>query len=344
MSVNELKKCCKCKEVKPLDLFYNCKRYKDGKQQKCIECIKWYADIKRQKKIEAGDFHPRNDMKEVDIPKAVEMYQNGMRCEAIGKVLGYGRSTVRKYIKLQGIDVRHTNFRRKHKIICEDYFENIDSQDKAYFLGLLWADGCNFRKDVKGKQAYQIVISLQEGDKHILEELCLKIFENTNVMNFIKNMPPKQNSWNLRVPSVKISNDLLKHGMYPRKSITVGWPENLDRSLWRHFLRGVYDGDGGISFNSNSFNYLVGIIGSISFIDHLKLFLQEEFQINFHTKENIYHTGTIMKNFKIHGNDKCEKFLDWLYDGAIHKLNRKYQKYLDLKQLISDRNARKNPE
>lgn len=341
MDVSKLKKCCRCKESKSLDLFYNCKRYEDGKQQKCIECIKWYAGIKRQKKIEAGDFHPRNDMKEADIPKAVEMYQNGMRCEAIGKILGYARNTIRKYIKLKGINVRHVNFKRKHKIICEDYFETIDSQDKAYFLGLLWADGCNYRKDVKGKQAHQIVISLQEGDKHILEELCLKIFENTEVLYFRKRNSPRQNQWSLRIPSIKMSNDLLKHGMAPRKSFIAGWPPLLERKFWKSFILGVYDGDGGI-FKGNGKQYGIGIVGAPAFIDFACSFINEQLEERFNTYEVIY-KGGVLKDISAHGNQKSFRFLNWLYDGASYKLNRKYQKYLQLKQAIYDKSARKNP-
>lgn len=338
MMTNKLKVCCRCKVSKSLELFYNCKRYKDGKQQKCIDCVKCYAEIQRQKKIEAGDYHPRNDMKAEDIPKAVEMYKNEMSCEDIGKILGYGRSTIRKYVKMQGINVRHVNFRRKHKIICEDYFETIDSQDKAYFLGLLWADGCNYRNDSKGKQAYQTVIALQERDKHILEELCLKIFENTDVMEFRKRDAPRQNSWNLRIPSVKMSDDLLRHGMHPRKSFTADWPLFLDEKFWKSFILGVYDGDGGI-YKTKKGHYGMGIVGSPSFIDFAADFISHELGDKFNTYQRTYKSGGILKDVKSHGNKKTLKFLDWLYSGAEHKLDRKYKKYLDLKKLVSDKSV-----
>ena len=49
----------------------------------------------------------------------------------------------------------------------KDYFERIDSKDKAYFLGLLYADGCNSISATK--QHHTIVLNLQEKDKDILD-------------------------------------------------------------------------------------------------------------------------------------------------------------------------------
>lgn len=336
-----MKRCHKCKETKPLEEFYNCKRQKDGKQQKCICCVKNYDARKKQERIDAGEII-RDAITKEQIQYMVEQYNLGRSCEDIGKEMGFVRSTVRNNIKRSGINVRHKNFKRKHKIKNEDYFEMIDSERKAYFLGLLWADGCNYIRVLKGKHAHQTVISLKEEDKHILEEFCLDIYENTNILSFREREKPRKNQWTLRISSVKMSNDLINLGMMPRKSVIVDWPQNLPDYLIKHFIRGVYDGDGGISFNTNSRNYTVGIISSVLFINELKSILDKHLNYSFHISEKIYpKTGTIMKNFKIHGNDKCAMFLDWLYDGATVKLNRKYQKYLELKDRIKKRDLSK---
>jgi hypothetical protein len=56
----------------------------------------------------------------------------------------------------------------------EDYFEKIDSCEKAYWLGLLFADGyVRKRKQFNGKhkQGGIVGISLKNGDEYLLEKL-----------------------------------------------------------------------------------------------------------------------------------------------------------------------------
>lgn len=56
----------------------------------------------------------------------------------------------------------------------ENYFDIINTPGKAYFLGLMFADGCICHTDKIGKfknvlHTYRMSISLQERDKVILE-------------------------------------------------------------------------------------------------------------------------------------------------------------------------------
>jgi hypothetical protein len=118
--------------------------------------------------------------------------------------------------------------------------------------------------------------------------------------------------------------------MEPRKSFTCEWPKNLPVHLEKHFIRGYYDGDGGISFNSNSKNYCVGIISSISFITTMrkKIFDLTELNLSLCIKSKRY--SQPMATLVIHSNLKAAKFLRWLYADCHIKLNRKYNKYQEL--------------
>lgn len=50
----------------------------------------------------------------------------------------------------------------------ESYFEKIDSEEKAYFLGFLFSDG--------SVSKYSLNLSLAEVDKEILEKKSRKIY------------------------------------------------------------------------------------------------------------------------------------------------------------------------
>src|ERR1039457_3934650 len=73
------------------------------------------------------------------IEQVVKLYEEGMDSTCIHNQLGIGKSTIglwiRKYSK-----PRHRG--PKSKIVREDYFDKIDSENKAYYLGWIMADGC----------------------------------------------------------------------------------------------------------------------------------------------------------------------------------------------------------
>lgn len=71
----------------------------------------------------------------------------------------------------------------------KNYFEKIDSEDKAYFLGLLYADGCNSTSATQNHAS--IVLNLQEGDKEILEKFMKYINSNKPLL-----YRPKQENHN----------------------------------------------------------------------------------------------------------------------------------------------------
>ena len=77
----------------------------------------------------------------------------------VAKKFGVDRLRLGELLRNSGID---TNARRRKFSLNESYFETIDSEEKAYWLGFILADGC-----LKG---HQFCLCLSECDKYILEE------------------------------------------------------------------------------------------------------------------------------------------------------------------------------
>jgi len=121
-----------------------------------------------------------------------------------------------------------------------EYFNNINTPQKAYWLGWLWADGCIHKTN------YSISISLQEKDGQILERLKKHIkAENPILIKESigkKGQTLKYNTFTIR--SKRIFNNLLLVGMTPKKSLTVAWPKDLKDDLVKYFIRGYFEGDG----------------------------------------------------------------------------------------------------
>ena len=339
------KKCCTCKIEKEVVDFYKDKRKKCGLYDRCKECHCEAQRNKTDKMIREGLRPPKKYivMSEEVKQEIFDLYESGLGAYSIAKQhSSYTKSAILRLLTNSG-KVRVGATYRKYKFKNEHYFDIIDTEDKAYFLGLLWADGCNYRREEKNKNAHQIHISLQERDGYIIRELANKIFENDDIVDLIDKSTDyddydRQDQIKLRIPSKHISDTLLNYGMTPRKSSYLLMPINIDWTdeTIQAFIRGFFDGDGSVFHNSNSNQYGISIISGV---DHMKQmndiidpYIGKRLSLEIKTCYTVP-----MACLKLHGNQTTKKFLDWLYkDSTIH-LTRKYEKYLELKNIVESK-------
>lgn len=226
----------------------------------------------------------------------------------------------------------------------QDYFEKIDSEDKAYFLGLMYADGYNYTKGI----SKFFVLALQEEDKDILEKF--KLFLNSdNELYFIdKNSknPNWKNQLRLQISGKKISNDLSKLGCMQAKTDKLLFPgvAIVSKDLIRHFIRGYFDGDGSVWEGQRKIinildktkkygrrdrvihNKKFNITGTISIIEGI----QNELISSLGFKKNVLNTSKRKPNciqLEYSGRLQMEKFYHYLYDNSIVWMNRKKLKF-----------------
>lgn len=139
-----------------------------------------------------------------------------------------------------------------------DFFQNIDTKEKAYFLGLLAADG----SVVKHKTAISIRLELSESDGYIIEKFNeVGNFKEAIRFHIDSHAPRKY----IGINSVHMANDLKQYGIVPNKSHkdSIFIPE-LNEKLIPHFIRGYFDGDG----IANSKGY-IGFCGSKTIIEQI---------------------------------------------------------------------------
>ena len=200
----------------------------------------------------------------------------------------------------------------------ESYFDVIDNQDKAYFLGFLYADGYNNTK--RGS----VILSLKEIDLHILEDLN-KLLQPTKPLQYIdyKGKQKSTNQYRLVVSSRKISNALVNLGCGNKKTFILKFPNNeqVPFKLIHHFVRGYFDGDGSVN---NGKREHISVVGTREFLTDLQLLLIQ--QLNFTATKFI--TRFPERNNNITslvycGVNRCNDFSNWLYKDANLYLNRK---------------------
>jgi LAGLIDADG-like domain len=151
--------------------------------------------------------------------------------------------------------------------INDNFFEAITTENQAYFLGFLYADGYVNRR--------KFVLSLQEKDKDILEKFCLAL----NTQHPLYFTPARktiindkeyqcQGQFSLCIYNVKMCKDLHNLGCFQNKSLTLKFPTCVPDHLLNHFIRGYFDGDGWVS-EAKGYRRIVGFISSASFIETL---------------------------------------------------------------------------
>ena len=196
-----------------------------------------------------------------------------------------------------------------------DFFSTIDTEEKAYWLGFISADG-NVSKTMKNMR-----INLNIKDKAHLEKFRESISGNQPIKESIRE---KNHSVYIDMNSKKICSDLQKYGVTPNKSLTLNVHFDLiPQQLIHHFIRGYFDGDGSINlYTRPPYFYEEWELSFIS-TEKMLLFFQKQFGIS----HKLYSCG---KNYRFGYRSKkdIESAIHYMYDDATIFLDRKYEKAL----------------
>jgi uncharacterized protein (DUF433 family) len=278
------------------------------------------TQILRKNNIERTDMKIRPEQ----YDDVVQMYASGLTMDMIAERYHCTHNIVMKVLKRCGVASRGRDEWLRKYTFNEHYFDDIDTSNKAYILGFLYADGCNH----SGSNG--VSLKLQERDREILEKINKEI-ENKKPLTFVdlkKQNEKWQNAYEISLFSKHLSETLTQKGVSPKKSHTITFPEWLRDDLYPDFIRGYVDGDGCISKDIHHTG--VYIVGTESFCESLGKIFEDVLEItNYHinvpgrAKENNTNTRTI----QINGISDVQKFLDWLYKDAELYLQRKYDIY-----------------
>ncbi len=274
------------------------------------------------------------DQNKIEI---VEKYKTGnYNCVQLGKEYGVTNNSIISVLDVRGIQRSNdwAEFHRKYKF-NRDFFEKIDNEEKAYFLGFLYSDGCNHYNPLKNRN--RISLEIQEKDISIVEKFreCINGDMPIHTFQRFRKEYNTQPMCIIDLNSSKMCKDLINVGCVPRKSLVLEFPDEkqVPSNLLSHFIRGYYDGDGGISLNYS--NYRIKITSTFKFLEKLKKIIK----INLNIDGGLYlKKNKITADLVIGGNNQVIKFLDWLYSKCLINLKRKYNIYLELKDKYKDIN------
>lgn len=251
-------------------------------------------------------------------------YQSFISICKIAKEYGVSEQTINRLLREENIAIRDHSHKARKYTINEDYFDNLDTSNKNYVLGLFITDGCNYPK-----QSYSF-ISLQEKDKDILEKIKIEMNINKplNVRELSKENKNWQDAYRLDIRNKKISSRLNELGVVPKKSLIVKFPDYIEEKYMPDFIRGVIDGDGCVFLGERA---MVTMASTEWFCYSMRSVLAS-WGIRSYVHD-IKKADPVIKCLSVTGNYNAAKFLDIIYrDSELH-IDRKYEKYQQIYRL-----------
>lgn len=214
----------------------------------------------------------------------------------------------------------------------EHYFNVIDSPSKAYILGFIAADG-SLVKSSTGN-SYYLTITIKYEDRSILDFIQKELNSNYKLLEIRKISYGKEvHHIRLQFSNKTITNDLMRYGILPRKSLTItNIIENIPVEYRDAFIIGYFDGDGSVSFISNSTNNKsmnIQIRGTKEFLrgicNHLNIPITYIHQYDSISQLTITHMKYIVRFFECYQNlqfyyiRKHNKFLERINEPSYAK-------------------------
>lgn len=258
-----------------------------------------------------------------EIKKIIDLYLSGLTCKDIYKMhsnIYKSEEAIQRIIRKAGVSrgryIKETNHN-------DFYFNKIDTEHKAYWLGLLLADGCIIEKE---KESNIIKLELKNDDRYLIEEFANDIESDLKVHDYKYN---KKHNAQIQIRSNQMSKDLSMYGVVPNKTLIIDKVPNIDIKLIRHFIRGYFDGDGCAYLykqkDQNMHRLKITFCGTEKFLIDLKKKLEKDIGCSGKIIDmNKY--GSNVFNLRYINNKSILNLYDYMYTDSTIYLNRKKRK------------------
>lgn len=250
----------------------------------------------------------------MEISKLQNEYQMGKSLTQIAKDNNISRWKLTKLLKDSG-----ENIVNKHNSLKfnENYFDVIDTEEKAYWLGFIFADGCIMSK------TYSFELSLGHKDSEHIQKFAKAI-------NYTGKIYKKKHSTSCCLRSKHFWTTLYNYGCVPNKSLVLQFPKLTifkSNCLIHSFIRGYFDGDGCISQHmyTHTVSPNISLIGTKEFLKEIlnQCNLQCKFRHDLRHSDNTFSLEFSKEN--------GIKFINYIYLNSSIHLDRKYNKFLFFK-------------
>lgn len=230
----------------------------------------------------------------------ISLYQAGISVHDIGQRHGANGQTVHNYLKEAGIEIRDYSEAARKYPVDESYFEDVDTPEKAYWLGWMFSSG-----------------SLSEHVSSVAINLSCRHRDLDRILAFRKalgtektiNQDQEGAVFNLRIPSRPLYEKLTEWGMNPRKHLSQRFPSRLSSEFHRPFILGYFEG------KSSRTGHALTVSGTGAFLSVVKDILEQEVGVTpvFKQWEN---DGHMSGRLSFYRKGDHVRLMDWLYSDS----------------------------
>lgn len=263
-----------------------------------------------------------------DLDFLIQEYPK-MSTDDLAKILNRSHNSI--IIKANRLGIQ-----KPHNTQDNEYFDIIDSCEKAYWLGFITADGyvVNNMNGRNWELGIELSISdldhLEKFKKSINSSREITIRKRTHNFKDTRYSDREYETCQVRIFSKHLVESLEQYGIVQNKTNCINFPETIPKQFVWDYIRGFYDGDGSFFEQSIITPYdKLHVYPRVSFTCKRLEFLKGLGQIL--NDNNIYYT--ISKDDKcyvmfIRRQDSVTNFFDLIYQNSnCIKLDRKYNHY-----------------
>lgn len=234
-------------------------------------------------------------------------------------------TTLNNFLNKNGLTTQKlTGVRYRKYNVNDNYFQKIDSHNKAYLLGVWYSDGYLVKEGITKR------IGLDVKDSDWLSDIGKELQSEAPLYKTQKDELKR-----LKITSPKMYDDLIRLGCFENKTFLLKFPSDniVPREFINSFILGLIDGDGSIEITKPrkenwSSGAKITLTGTKEILEGAKKVLRKDYlQLyqRFPERKNNNYT------LQITGIHQVASILSLLYENApSFCLKRKYEKYIKI--------------
>ena len=240
-----------------------------------------------------------------------EMYKRGFSMNDLSHFYGLNSSSFCKLLERNGVESRTWE---ETKFINKNYFDEIDTPEKAYILGFIYSDGCIATHYKDGEfDRYEVIIDQLNEEDILLKAILREIKPNGKLIK-----SGHEDTSRIAICQSDLCKKLIEYGVTPKKGKSANPEiifEKIPKEFYKDFIRGVFEGDGCLCLQKDKENEehikdaRWSIAGTKDTCEGIQKILMEELELN---KTKI---GTNGDSFSLNygGKIQVKKIIEYLY-------------------------------
>lgn len=259
-----------------------------------------------------------------------KLYLSGISARKIAKAYETTHATIGRALKRTNTPTRDESERNRKYYINPNTFDIIDTQEKAYWLGFLYADGSTQNKSLSFSLKYSDRLQVVKLKKFLQSDHPIK----KRLLGSGGNNKKQYEQAHFYATEKYLINRLKDFGIVVgRGKFTM---DEIPKDLYWHWLRGFFDGDGSIGKSKGYPD--ISFCGEYDVLYWIRNLIRpyilaycgyEKRKISKHKTANVYY-------LEYNGINICKPIYEKMYKDATIFLERKYLRFIDHYEIKED--------